>query len=440
VSEWNLLVTGVAPGHLPALIAALLLPLLVLGYRRLSGGTREVGVILRGDGPVPIPPPSPPRPPLRVEDRVAAWLLGLSAIVHLALPLGHSGPLAGAGSAGVAGRDEPGLTVAFLLDGAAFGILALRAATGRRWRPAGAALVPATLVGYLLVLGTGGEEPDQIGILTAMVELVILGLCLVPAARPARPRRVATPRRAARALGAAGLVLSVLVFGAVTWGLSFAAHADPVVRSEAVTQAGVGAGHGGHDHAGHAARAEAGVLMPPVPDRGPTVEQQRAAADLAVRTRASLRRFADIHAALAAGYRPSLLRTGYSVHLENKANGRDGRVLDPDRPEMLMYAIADGRATLLSAVYTMPRAGQAAPAPGGPLTMWHSHNACVSLLPPGFSVVDAYGGCPAFSVAVTMPVMMHVWVVDNPGGPYAEQVPDAWTRAFNAAQGVPFHW
>jgi hypothetical protein len=55
-------------------------------------------------------------------------------------------------------------------------------------------------------------------------------------------------------------------------------------------------------------------------------------------------------------------------------------------------------------------------------------------------VVDAYGGCPAFSVAETMPVMMHVWVVDNPGGPYAEQVPDAWTRAFNEAHGVPFHW
>jgi hypothetical protein len=105
-----------------------------------------------------------------------------------------------------------------------------------------------------------------------------------------------------------------------------------------------------------------------------------------------------------------------------------------------MYAIADGRATLLSAVYTMPRAGQAAPDPGGPLTMWHSHNACISLLPPGFSVVDAYGGCPAFSVSVTLPVMMHLWVVDNPGGPYAEHVPDAWTRAFNAAQGVPFHW
>jgi hypothetical protein len=202
------------------------------------------------------------------------------------------------------------------------------------------------------------------------------------------------------------------------------------------------ADHAGHAHDGHeahAARAQAGVLMLPAAAQ-PTAEQERAAADLAARTRAALLRYTDIHAALTAGYRPTLQRTGYSVHLENRAAGLDGRILDPDQPEMLMYAIADGRATLLSAVFTMPRAGAAGPTPGGPLTRWHAHNACVSLLPPGFSVVDAYGCCPAFSVQVTMPVMMHLWVVDNPGGPYADHVPDAWTRAFNAANGVRFRW
>ena len=80
-----------------------------------------------------------------------------------------------------------------------------------------------------------------------------------------------------------------------------------------------------------------------------------------------------------------------------------------------MYAIADGRASLLSAVYTMSRAGRPGPTPGGPLPRWHAHNGCLSLLPSGFSVVDAYGGCPALSVQVTLPVMMRVWVVDNPG-------------------------
>jgi hypothetical protein len=393
VSGWDLLAAGIAPDHVPALFAALLLPVLVLGYRRLAPITR---------------------PPVAVEDRVAAWLMGVAAIVHLALPFGH--------------RDEPGRALAFLGDGAAFGVLALRAAYGRRWRWFGAPLALATLVGYLVVLGTGGEEPDQVGIATAMVELAVLGLSLVPAPTAGRPRRVA------RVFGGAGLVLFTVLFGAITWGLSFAAHA-------AGHAAAPDAGHDGHEgHEGYAARAQAGVLMLPVSADAPTAEQQRAAADLAARTRASLARYVDIRAALAAGYRPTLARTGLSVHLADKAAERDGRVLDPDRPELLMYAIADGRATLLSAVYTMPRAGQAGPDPGGPLTRWHAHNGCLTLLPPGFSVVDAYGGCPALSVQVTLPVMMHVWVVDNPGGPYADQVPDAWTRAFNSAHGVPFHW
>jgi hypothetical protein len=413
MTEWQLFVTGFSPEHVPALLAALLLPVLVYWYRRLSAATRGAGVVLRAQGPAG----PAPRPPLPVDDRVAAWLLGLAAIVHLALPLGH--------------HDEAWLTVAFVLDGAGFGWLALRAASGRRWRLGAALLVPATLVGYLVVLGTGGEEPDQVGIATAMVEIAAFGLSLVPPPTPAHRRRVA------RTFGGIGLVLFTVVFGAVTWGLSFAAHADPVAGHADPT--GGHAGHDAHGHEAHAARAQAGVLMTPV-SRAPTPAQERAAADLAARTRAGLAKFTDIHAALAAGYRPTLIRTGYSVHLENKAYGADGRVLDPDRPQMLMYAIADGRATLLSAVYTMPRAGEVGPTPGGPLTRWHSHNGCLSLLPPGFSVVDAYGGCPAFSVQVTMPAMMHVWVVDNPGGPYADEVPDSWTKAFNATHGVAFHW
>ena len=47
----------------------------------------------------------------------AAWLLGISAAVHLALPLGHF--------------DGPLLTVAFLGSGAAYAWLALRAWEGR---------------------------------------------------------------------------------------------------------------------------------------------------------------------------------------------------------------------------------------------------------------------------------------------------------------------
>jgi hypothetical protein len=194
----------------------------------------------------------------------------------------------------------------------------------------------------------------QVGIATALVELVALGLCLVSD----RPRAVR------RALGSIAYVFVVVVVGGFVWGGALARH----------SAGGAGLVGAGSAHPGH------------------------------------------------------------------KGYGRDGRVLDPDRPEQLMYAIADGRATLLSAVYVMPSAGTPAPAPGGPITQWHSHNVCVTALPPGFALVDAYGGCPPFAVKLALPLMMHVWVVDNPGGPFADGVPGAWAGPFNRAHGVPFSW
>jgi len=396
---------GIAPEHVPALVAGVLYPVGLVAARRLAARTRAARTGLSSDaGPAAVA-----AAPASLAVRLAAVLLGTSAAVHLALPLGH--------------HDDARTTVAFLASGVAYGLLAYRAGRGRRWRLPAALLVLATLVAYLVVLGTGGEEPDQVGLATALAELVVLGLCLVP--DPESTRR----GRAVRGLGAAGFAALVVVFGATTWVQSFAAHAAT----------GTVAGTDGHDH-GHAARAQAGVVMAPVGTGHPTPAQQRAAAELAARTRAGLARFTDIRAALADGYRPTLSRTGLDVHLENKAYGRDRRVLDPEHPEVLMYAIADGRATLLSAVYQLPDATRAAPTPGGPLTRWHSHNVCLTPLPPGISVVDSYGGCPTLSVTITSAPMMHVWVVDDPGGPFADSAPERWTRPFNLAHGVDFHW
>lgn len=351
---------GIDQDHLPALCAPLVL-LLVPALRRA---------------------------PVDAPTRVFAWLMAVSAAVHLALPLGH--------------HDNAVLVAAFLGSGGAYGWLAYRALRGRPYRLLSVPLILATLVAYLAVLAGGGEAPDQVGIATALVELVALGLCLVPT------RRV---------LGGAAFLLVIVVTGTATWLSALAGH---------------GHGHGG--------QAEAGVLMVTQHEQEPTPAQAIAAAALAEQTKTALRGYTDIRAALAAGYRPTLSRTGFSVHLTNKRYGDDGHVLDPQRPEELMYAIADGRATLLSAVYTVPYARRPAPTPGGPLTRWHSHNVCLTLVPPGFSLVDAFGGCPPFAVKTALPLMMHVWVVDNPGGPYADGEPYAWTRAFNRAHGIAFHW
>jgi hypothetical protein len=110
-------------------------------------------------------------------------------------------------------------------------------------------------------------------------------------------------------------------------------------------------------------------------------------------------------------------------------------VLDPNRPEVLVFSILDGRATLLGVVYVMERAGAPGPQPGGPITQWHAHNVCLTLTPPGFGIVTPFGSCPALSIAVTSPEMMHVWVVDNPDGPFADGLDEAWVREYHRTHG-----
>jgi hypothetical protein len=385
--------------HRPALVAVVLLPLAVFVLRRLRPAPGQA----RRPGPV---------------RAVAAWLLGIAAVVHLALPLGHF--------------DGPVLTAAFLGSGAMYAWLAVRAYEGRSWRLLSGLLLTATLVSYLVVTGTGGEEPDQVGIASALVELAALGLCLVPEREPGRPRRVA------RFFGSAATVGTTFVVGTVIWVGSFVAHAATDAQATADPQAAVGAvahtGDHAHEHE-HAARAQAGVIMRPSGGHHPTVEQAAAADALAAATKAAMAPYATLEAALAAGYQLPKPGTGPDVHMDNPAYKKDGRMLDPQRPETLVFAIEGGRATLLGVVYVMERAGRAGPEPGGPITRWHAHNICLTALPPGFGIVTPFGSCPALSVNVTTPEMMHVWVVDPPAGAFAEGLDAAWVRRYHAEHG-----
>jgi hypothetical protein len=407
---------GIAPMHMPALVAAMLLPVLVYVVRRLRA---PVVPAAQAAEATPVVPAAPYRPdPVRMW---AAWLLGIAAAVHLALPLGHF--------------DGPLLTIAFVGSGAAYAWLALRAYEGRTWRLWSALLLVATLIAYLSVSAAGGEEPDQVGIATALVELVALGLCLVPIRQPDRPRRFK------RFAGSAGTIAITFIVGTVIWVSSFAAHANTDKTNSADPQAaGTSLGSSGdHEHAHeHAARAQAGVIMRPQPDHHPTVGQVAAAQALADATKVAMAKYANLSDALAAGFVLPKPGQGPDVHLDNKANRSDGRVLDPEYPETLVYAISGGTATLLGVVYVMEKAGVPAPQPGGPITRWHAHNICLTLLPPGFGIVSPFGTCPALAINLTTPEMMHVWVVDNPGGAFAEGLDKEWVNAYHSEHGLPY--
>ena len=64
------------------------------------------------------------------------------------------------------------------------------------------------------------------------------------------------------------------------------------------------------------------------------------------------------------------------LHVANKANKDDGKVLDPGAPETLMYSYqGHGRWTLIGVMYVANESyPQAPPDPGGVITRWHYHD------------------------------------------------------------------
>lgn len=407
MNMWDSFWVGIAPDHWPALVAAPLLPVGLVFLRWLRP------MLIVGGGPA-----TPAVAPLPLLDKWIAAMLAVSAVVHLALPLGH--------------RDNTRLVIGFISSGTAFAWLAMRVLERRRYKWMAVVLSIATLIAYLIVVGGGKEEADQVGIATALDELAIVAFCLVPLRQPGRPRRFA------RFAASTGAIFLTIVVGAVIWIGSFLAHSAVDKPSDPAALAASTAG-GEHNHAKqHAARAQAGIIMAPYPALAPTAQQQAAADRLAADTRAATARYADIRVAIAAGYQLGFQDTGANVHLDRSANQKDGKILNPNAPESLVYAIEDGKATLLGVVYQMPKAGVPGLAVGGPLISWHSHNVCASVLPPGIGIVSPFGGCPAFSVATTIPNMMHLWVVDNPNGAFAEGLDEKWVRSYNLAHGIPF--
>jgi hypothetical protein len=133
----------------------------------------------------------------------------------------------------------------------------------------------------------------------------------------------------------------------------------------------------------------------------PTPQQQGAADKLVKETKAGVAKYTDLSAATAAGYQPMSPTWQPVTHYLNPAYQRDGEILDPERPEALVYANTSKGPILVGAMYLMPHPGVSGPQIGGCLTQWHAH----SLL------------------KWETPEMMHVWVVDVPAGPFDELKP-----------------
>ena len=87
-----------------------------------------------------------------------------------------------------------------------------------------------------------------------------------------------------------------------------------------------------------------------------------------------------------------------------------------------MYASTDRGPVLVAAIYLMNRSGEPGRAVGGCLTRWHVHDDLCSANPAKGLITGLRpegGACPRGQVPWAAPPMLHTWLIDVPGGPFA---------------------
>jgi hypothetical protein len=156
------------------------------------------------------------------------------------------------------------------------------------------------------------------------------------------------------------------------------------------------------------------------PGSVPTAEQVTAADDLVERCYAAAprHRWHEYDRGLADGY-----RRVDAYHYRNDEFMLDDQVLNPDRPEVLMYypTPPDGEKRLAGFMFYARNREVRGPQIGGPRTLWHYHTwlrpQCVV---DGLSVNWSMDGkCKRGIPSQYSGEMMHVWLVDHPEGDFA---------------------
>jgi len=188
---------------------------------------------------------------------------------------------------------------------------------------------------------------------------------------------------------------------------------------------------------------------------GVSDQQRRRAADLVARAIAEAPRWSSYEETLAAGwysFGDEIL--GYE-HVMNPEMYYDGVILDPRRPESLVYKVTDGKREFVAYMFMAdadtPRDDPSLLSFAGPLIEWHNHeDVCVLITDEypigraaGFKQPD--GSCEYEGASTAAPdpaaflgkgepgtmrdvsdyAMTHVWVVAHPCGPFSALEGDA---------------
>ena len=157
------------------------------------------------------------------------------------------------------------------------------------------------------------------------------------------------------------------------------------------------------------------------PDQDPSPEHVRAADELLERARAAVvaNGWQDFDKAVADGFE---LMFEDDNHYVKREFITDGRVLDPERPEFLLYYKTDEGMHLAGLMFLVAEPDQFGPQIGGPLTVWHFHvwsrPVCLwgDLLV--WAMPDESGKCEEGTPSQYSPQMLHLWFFDRPEGQF----------------------
>ncbi len=137
----------------------------------------------------------------------------------------------------------------------------------------------------------------------------------------------------------------------------------------------------------------------------------------------------DIERAFADGFQPDRINR---THFPNLDNMFDDVILDPERPEWLVYHDSPDGKVLMALMFFTRELEEVGPTPAGPLAQWHYHPyryercAIKGLWTVGNT--DSNGECAEGIPVTRTPEMFHVWFIDHPLGRFTEMkiVPDYW--------------
>lgn len=151
-----------------------------------------------------------------------------------------------------------------------------------------------------------------------------------------------------------------------------------------------------------------------------TDAQLAAATKFVADVKATVAPYEDIRAGMKAGY-VELTQDlpGIAAHFVNVKYLTDGIVMDPTKPEFLLYTKRlDGNWRLVGTMFYDEKAGDAAPSFFGPLDAWHLHdNLCFT--GPSVRVVAAAADCKGGNFVAKTAWQLHVWTAPGSVGVFS---------------------